>query len=168
MKKGRVTSDIQYLNAYEEEKYNIASGSVPIDKKRKIIPQKVEARIKGEPGLANRDKIDFIDVSPEQPISIATSSIPFLQNDDANRALMGSNMQRQAVPLLNPAAPLVMTGVEERVARDSGQVVIAEAGGLVTEVDANHIKVRTTKDEARRKKKENLRKFKLQNSEFIP
>jgi len=142
VEKGTVTSDVHYLNAYEEERYNIASGSVPIDEKRNIIPQKVEARIKGEPGVADRDKIDFIDVSSEQSISIATSLIPFLQNDDANRALMGSNMQRQAVPLLKPEAPLVMTGVEERVARDSGQEIIAEEDGKVIEVDANHVKIK--------------------------
>jgi DNA-directed RNA polymerase subunit beta len=142
VEKGKVTSDIHYLNAYEEERYNIASGAVPIDEKRNIIPQKVEARIKGEPGLVDKDKIDFIDVSSEQSISIATSLIPFLQNDDANRALMGSNMQRQSVPLLKPGVPLVMTGVEERVARDSGQEIIAEEDGKVIEADANHIKIK--------------------------
>ncbi|MCK4473940.1 DNA-directed RNA polymerase subunit beta, partial [Candidatus Parcubacteria bacterium] len=115
VEKARITKDIQYLNAYEEERYNIASGSVPLDEKGNIISQKVEARIKGKPGVSDRDKIDFIDVSSEQSISIATSCIPFLQNDDANRALMGSNMQRQSVPLLYPSVPLVMTGTEERV-----------------------------------------------------
>ncbi len=143
VEKGRVTSEIQYLNAYEEERYNIASGNVPIDEKRNIIPREVEARIKGEPGVADRNEIDFIDISPEQSISVATSLIPFLQNDDANRALMGSNMQRQSVPLIKPEPPLVMTGVEERLARDSGQEVIAEEDGKVIEVDANHIKIKT-------------------------
>lgn len=143
VEKGKVTSNIQYLNAYEEERYNIASGAVPIDEKGNIIPQKVEARIKSEPGVSDRDKIDFIDVSSEQSISIATSLIPFLQNDDANRALMGSNMQRQSVPLLTPGVPLVMTGVEERVARDSGQEVIADEDGKVIEVDANHITIKS-------------------------
>ena len=149
VEKGKVTSDIHYLNAYEEERYNIASGAVPIDEKGNIIPQKVEARIKGEPGVSDKDKIDFIDVSSEQSISIATSLIPFLQNDDANRALMGSNMQRQSVPLLKPEAPLVMTGVEERVARDSGQEIIAEEDGKVIEVDANHIKVKSSKSKVK-------------------
>ncbi len=143
VEKGRVTSDIHYLNAYDEERYNIASGTVQIDGKGNIIPQLVEARIKGEPGVAERDKVDFVDVSSEQSISIATSLIPFLQNDDANRALMGSNMQRQSVPLLKPEPPLVMTGVEERVARDSGQEVIAEEDGEVIEVDATHITVKS-------------------------
>jgi len=139
VEKGKVTSKVDYLNAYEEERYNIAHGGTPLDDKNKIIPSKVEARIKGEPGIIDRDKIHYIDVSSEQCISLATSCIPFLRNDDANRALMGSNMQRQAVPLVKPEAPLVMSGVEERVARDSGQEVIAEADGEVTEVDANHI-----------------------------
>ncbi|RLC35033.1 MAG: DNA-directed RNA polymerase subunit beta [Candidatus Nealsonbacteria bacterium] len=141
VEKGKVTSRIDYLNAYEEERYNIAHGGTPLDDKNKIIPSKVEARIKGEPGIIDRDKIDYIDVSAEQCISLATSCIPFLRNDDANRALMGSNMQRQAVPLVKPEVPWVLSGMEERVARDSGQEVIAEEAGVVTEVDAEHIKV---------------------------
>ena len=152
VEKGRVTSDIHYLNAYEEERYNIASGAVPIDERGNIIFQRVEARIKGEPGISDRDKIDFIDVSAEQCISVATSLIPFLQNDDANRALMGSNMQRQAVPLINPEPPLVMTGAEERVARDSGQEVISEEDGVVTEVDANHIVIHQRKSAKNQRK----------------
>jgi len=143
VKDGKVTSEIHYLLAFEEEKYNIAHGGVPIDDNGRIIPKKVEARRRGEPAVVEREKIDFIDVSPEQPISIATSLIPFLQNDDANRALMGSNMQRQAVPLINPQMPLVMTGVERRVALDSGQELIASEDGVVEEVDANHIKIKT-------------------------
>ncbi len=141
VEKGKVLTDVQYLNAYEEEKYNIAAGTVVLDEKGNIIPEKVEARIKGEPGVSDRDKIDFIDVSSEQSISIATSLVPFLQNNDANRALMGSNMQRQSVPVIKPVAPLVLTGVEERVARDSGLEVIAEYDGVVSEADANHIKL---------------------------
>ncbi len=158
VEKGRVTSDIHYLNAYDEERYNIASGTVQIDGKGNIIPQLVEARIKGEPGVAERDKVDFVDVSSEQSISIATSLIPFLQNDDANRALMGSNMQRQSVPLLKPEPPLVMTGVEERVARDSGQEVIAEEDGEVIEVDATHITIKS-KVKNQKSKVYNLRTF---------
>lgn len=142
VEKGRVTSQVLYLNAYQEEQYNIASGAVQIDEKGNIITKTVEARIKGEPGIMDRDKIDFIDVSSEQSISVATSCIPFLQNDDANRALMGSNMQRQAVPLINPQPPLVATGVEERVARDSGQEVISDVDGRVSEVDAHHITIK--------------------------
>jgi len=142
VEKGKVLSEIHYLSAYEEEKYNIASGAVEINEGGFIVPEKVEARIKGEPGVVEREKIDYIDVSSEQSISIATSCIPFLQNDDANRALMGSNMQRQAVPLFKPEPPLVATGVEKIVARDSGQVILAEVDGVVTEVDASHITIK--------------------------
>jgi len=143
VEKGKIKSEIHYLNAYDEEKYNIASGTVPIDNKSNIIPKKVKARIKGEPGIISKEKIDFIDVSSEQSISITTSLIPFLQNDDANRALMGSNMQRQSVPLLKPEIPLVCTGVEEKIARDSGQIIITKEDGIITEVDANHIAIKS-------------------------
>ena len=163
VEKGKVTSELHYLNAYEEEKYNIASGLVELDEKGNIIDQKIEARIKGEPGIADREKIDFIDVSPQQIISVATSLIPFLQNDDANRALMGSNMQRQAVPLIKPSLPIVMTGVEERVAKDSGQGVVAKEDGIVTEVDANHIiiKSKIKKPAVRTQQKSNLKVYEL-------
>jgi len=139
VEKGRITSEVHYLNAFEEERYNIAHGGVAFDESGKIVNQRVEARIGGEPGEIDRDKIDFIDVSPEQCFSVGTSLIPFLQNDDANRALMGSNMQRQAVPLVRPDVPLVGTGLEDRVAKDSGQAVVAEDDGVITEVDASHI-----------------------------
>ena len=142
VKDGKVTSEIQYLNAYEEEKLNIASGGVLIDKQGNIIPKEVEARVLGEPGLMDKKKIDLIDVSSEQSISIATSLIPFVQNDDANRALMGSNMQRQSVPLIQPEIPFVCSGIEERVARDSGQEVIAEEDGKIFKVDANQITIK--------------------------
>lgn len=156
VEKGKVTSKIQYLNAFEEERYNIASGGVEIDSKGYIIPKKVEARSGGKPALIDKDKIDFIDVSTQQFISISTSLIPFLQNDDANRALMGSNMQRQAVPLVNPDVPLVSTGVEERVARDSGQEIIADEDGVVEAVDGSFIEIKNKKGEI---KKYNLRNF---------
>jgi DNA-directed RNA polymerase subunit beta len=139
---GKVGSKVEYFNAYQDEQNNIASGSVPLNADRKIVPQRVEARIKGEAGMIDRDKITYVDVSSEQFISIATSCIPFLQNDDANRALMGSNMQRQSVPLINPDPPVVSTGVEDIVARDSGQVVLSEVDGTVAEVDANHIVIK--------------------------
>ena len=161
VKKSKVTSEINYLNAYEEERYNIAPSSTLIDKSGKIKEEKIEARLKGEPGFCSRDKIDFIDVSPEQSISIATSLIPFLQNDDANRALMGSNMQRQSVPLLRPETPLVMTGVEEKVARDSGQELIAGHDGIISEVDASHIKIKLKKEKG--DKTYNLRTFSKTN-----
>ncbi len=141
VEKGRVTSMVQYFSAFEEEKYNIAHGGVKIDNQGRITEQKVEARLKGKPGVIDRSKIDFIDVSPEQCFSLGTSLIPFLQNDDANRALMGSNMQRQSAPLINPEVPLVCSGLEERVARDSGQEITAEQDGRVSEVDAEHVAV---------------------------
>jgi DNA-directed RNA polymerase subunit beta len=153
---GKVTSEIHYLNAYEEEQYNICPAGVPIDNENHIITDKVEARIKGEPGVIDRGKIDFIDVSSGQAISVGTSLIPFLQNTDANRALMGSNMERQAVPLIKPEPPLVMTGTEERVARDSGQVILAEDDGTITAVDGNLIKVKIKKQ----KKEEKIYKLK--------
>jgi DNA-directed RNA polymerase subunit beta len=157
---GKVTSQIHYLSAYQEEKYNIASGAVLIDDMGRIIAEKVEARIKGEPGVAEKGKIDFIDVSPGQSISVATSCIPFLQNDDANRALMGSNMQRQAVPLFRPEPPLVSTGTEKKVAQDSGQVIVAEEDGEIVSVDANHIVVKPkSRDKKSKIKSYDLRIF---------
>ena len=149
VEKGKVTSEIHYLSAYEEERYNIAHAGAQIDDKGNIIPKKVDARVKGEPGLVDKDKIDFIDVSPNQSISVGTSLIPFLQNDDANRALMGSNMQRQSVPLIAPEPPLVGTGIEERVAKDSGQVAMAAESGQVVSVDSKHIKVKTENNKER-------------------
>ncbi len=156
VEKEKVLNEIHYFNAFEEEKYNIAHGGIDIDEKGKIVSQKVEARIKGEPGLIDRSKIDFIDVSPEQFISIGTSLIPFLQNDDANRALMGSNMQRQSVPLVKPDVPLVSTGVEETVARDSGQTIISKKDGVVSEVDGEAI---TVKDSSGKTERYLLRTF---------
>jgi len=143
VEKGKISSEIQYLNAYEEERYNIASGVLAVDDKNNIIPEKVEARVKGEPTVVMRDQINFVDVSPEQCISVATSLVPFLRNDDANRALMGSNMQRQAVPLVKPETPLVSTGMEGKVAFDSGQAVFSLEDGIVEEVDASHVKVKS-------------------------
>ena len=145
VKNGKVSDEIEYLSAQEEERHNIAPASVPLSDSLKILPEvepnKVEARVKGEPAEVEIDSIDYIDVSSKQFISVATSLIPFLNHDDASRALMGSNMQRQAVPLIRPEAPLVGTGTERNVARDSGQVVLAEGNGVITEADAQHIKV---------------------------
>ncbi len=142
VKKGKVTDELEYLTAYEEERVNIAHGGVLVDKQNRIIPDKVSARVKGEPGTVVRDEVDYMDVSPQQFLSIATSCIPFLQNDDANRALMGSNMQRQAVPLAKPEMPLVCVGTEEKVARDSGRAIYADEDGVVEDVDATHVKIR--------------------------
>jgi DNA-directed RNA polymerase subunit beta len=145
VKNGKVTDEVEYLSAQEEERHNIAPASVPLTESGKILPEippnKVEARVKGEPAEVDISDIDYVDVSSKQFISVATSLIPFLQNDDASRALMGSNMQRQAVPLIRPEAPLVGTGTERNVARDSGQGIMARANGVVKEVDAQHIKV---------------------------
>ncbi|MDP3882587.1 MAG: DNA-directed RNA polymerase subunit beta [Candidatus Staskawiczbacteria bacterium] len=145
VKNGKVTDEIEYLSAQEEERHCIAPASVPLTESGKILPEippdKIEARVKGEPEEVEISKIDYIDVSSKQFISVATSLIPFLQNDDASRALMGSNMQRQAVPLIRPEPPLVGTGTERNVARDSGQEIIARANGVVKEIDAQHIKV---------------------------
>ena len=117
----------------------------------------MEARIKGEPGICNKEEIEYVDVSPQQILSVGTSLIPFLQNDDANRALMGSNMQRQSTPLIKPEPPLVMTGTEERIARDSGHILLAEAEGVVTAVDGSLI---TVKYEGEKEEKTyNLRTF---------
>jgi len=145
VKNGKVTEEVEYLSAQEEERHCIAPASVPLTESGKILPEippdKIEARVKGEPEEVEISKIDYIDVSSKQFISVATSLIPFLQNDDASRALMGSNMQRQAVPLIRPEPPLVGTGTERNVARDSGQGIIARANGIVKEVDAKHVKV---------------------------
>ena len=145
VKNGKVTDEVEYLSAQEEEKHNIAPASVPLTDSLKILPEilpdKVEARVKGEPSEVEISQISYIDVSSKQFISVAASLIPFLNHDDASRALMGSNMQRQAVPLIKPEAPLVGTGAERNIARDSGQVVVAKANGVIEEVDAQHIKV---------------------------
>ncbi len=142
VEKGKVTNKIHYLNAFEEERFNIAHGGVKIDSGGNIVNKKVEARIKSEPGLIDKSKIDYMDVSAEQCISMATSLIPFLQNDDANRALMGSNMQRQSVPLIRPDVPYVCSGSEERIAKDSGQAVICKDPGKVVEIDGSRIVVK--------------------------
>jgi len=143
VKNGRITKEISYLSGYEEEKFTIASGLIFTDKSGRILSKSVNARIKGEPAVVKREEIDFADVSPEQCLSIATSCIPFLHSDDANRALMGSNMQRQAIPLVDPDPPLVMTGMEARVARDSGQQIVAEESGRLIEVDGGKVVLKT-------------------------
>ncbi len=149
VEKGKVTSEVRYLNAHEEENCIIAHGGVRTDKDGNITEERIGARIKSEPGMADKEEIDFIDVSAEQLLSVAASAVPFIQNDDANRALMGANMQRQGVPLLHPEAPLVSTGIEEKIARDSGHVIISEEDGEVTFVDASTITVKEKKEERR-------------------
>ena len=139
--KGKITSEIVYLNALEEEEYAIAHALTPYDDKGNILVEKVEARIFTEPGLIDKDKVDFIDVAPNQAFSIATSMIPFLEHDDANRALMGSNMQKQATPCIVPDVPLVATGMEEMAAKDSGRLPLASVTGEIVEVDASKISI---------------------------
>jgi DNA-directed RNA polymerase subunit beta len=143
--KGRVTDEVVYMDAVEEERYIIAQASAPVDKDGKLIGPKVISRIKSEPGTVEPANVDYMDVSPRQQFSVATSLIPFLEHDDANRALMGSNMQRQAVPLIKPESPYVGTGVEAKIAIDSGMVVVAPEAGVIKEVDARHIVLKTDK-----------------------
>ena len=145
VKNGKITGEISYLNALEEEKYNIAHAGIPYDEDGKITKERVAVRIKNQPGIISKNEIDFIDVATNQAFSIATSLIPFLEHNDANRALMGSNMQKQAVPCVLPEAPLVATGMEELASRDSGRLVIATEDGVVSYLDAKKIVVKGTK-----------------------
>jgi DNA-directed RNA polymerase subunit beta len=138
---GKVTKEIVYLTSEEEKNHIIASRFVKIDKQGHILDEEVEARVYGEPMKVSKEKVEFIDVSPFQIFSVSTSLIPFVEHDDANRAQMGTNMQKQAVPLVKPDIPLVSTGLEEKVARESGLVLIAEEDGKVIEVDADHITI---------------------------
>jgi len=143
---GKVQDEVVYLTAMEEGRYTIAQANAEIDKNGKLAQDLVSCRRAGDFVLAAPDTIDFIDVSPRQLVSVAAALIPFLENDDANRALMGSNMQRQAVPLLRAEAPLVGTGMEAVVARDSGATIVARHGGVVDQVDATRIVVRATEE----------------------
>ena len=131
-----------YLSAWEEDKYVIAQANIEVDAKGRIVPELANCRVAGDFQLKRREEIQYLDVSPKQLVSVAASLIPFLENDDANRALMGSNMQRQAVPLLRAEAPLVGTGMELVAARDSGAVVLCKRDGVVDSVDSERIIVR--------------------------
>ncbi len=145
--KGKVTSEIEYLSAIEESQYVIAQANSELDKLGRFVDDLVSVRHKNEFALADPGTINYMDVSPRQIVSVAASLIPFLEHDDANRALMGSNMQRQAVPTLRSEAPLVGTGMERAVAVDSGVTVVADRGGIVGSVDASRIVVRVNDDE---------------------
>ena len=139
----RVTDEVRYLTADEEDELVIAQANEPLDSKGHFLNNKVAVRgIKGEITMAQKTEVDYMDVSPKQVVSIATAMIPFLENDDANRALMGANMQRQAVPLINPHAPLIGTGIEYKAAHDSGVALVAKKAGTVEYVDAREIRVR--------------------------
>ncbi len=144
VEKGVITKDIKYLNALEEEEFAIAHAATARDDNGKITEKFAEVRKSGKPTLVKSTDVDFIEVATNQPFSVATSLIPFVENDDANRALMGSNMQKQAVPLVVPEAPVVATGVESAAARDSGRLVVAEEAGEVTYADAQKIKVKNS------------------------
>jgi DNA-directed RNA polymerase subunit beta len=143
---GKVTSDVVYLSAMEEAKHSVAQANVELDEQGGFVDEFVICRHAGEVMMAPRENVDLMDVSPKQLVSVAAALIPFLENDDANRALMGSNMQRQAVPLVRAEAPFVGTGMEAVVARDSGAAIAARRGGVVDQVDATRIVIRATED----------------------
>ncbi len=144
VKDGEVTDDVNYISATEEMRYTVAQANAKLTEDGRFINDLVSTRKGGEFMLSPKENIDLIDVSPKQLVSVAASLIPFLENDDANRALMGSNMQRQAVPLLRAEAPFVGTGMESVVARDSGAAITARRGGIIDQVDAMRIVVRVT------------------------
>ncbi len=146
VKDGRVTDEVIYLSAMEEGRYTVAQANAPVDNRGRFTEDLVVCRHAGDVQMVAADKVDFMDVSPKQLVSVAAALIPFLENDDANRALMGSNMQRQAVPLLRAEAPFVGTGMEGVVARDSGASIAARRTGIVDQVDATRIVVRATEE----------------------
>ncbi|MBM3464270.1 MAG: DNA-directed RNA polymerase subunit beta, partial [Armatimonadetes bacterium] len=157
----RVTGEIEYLGADEEDDHVIAQANTRLDENGNIIDERVVVRARHETQIVSRDQVDFMDVSPKQIVSIATALIPFLEHDDANRALMGANMQRQAVPLLRPDPPIVGTGMEFRSAKDSGALVVAEEDGVVVAAAADKVEVKTADGQRRLYK---LNKFKRSNS----
>ncbi|MCL4404295.1 DNA-directed RNA polymerase subunit beta [Patescibacteria group bacterium] len=143
VKDGIVAKDVLWLDAITEQKYNIVQADTLLDEKDRIVGAQVPARLKGKPGTCAREEVDLMDVSPDQMTSISAGIIPFLEHSDANRVLMGSNMQRQAVPTVQPEEPLVGTGLEERAAQDSGQVILSDVAGVVTEADGRGVTVKT-------------------------
>lgn len=146
VKDGRVTDEVVYLSAMEEGRYTVAQANVPLDPKGRFTEDLVVCRHAGEVLPVTPDKVDYMDVSPKQLVSVAAALIPFLENDDANRALMGSNMQRQAVPLVRAEAPFVGTGMEGVVARDSGAAIAARRSGVIDQIDATRVVIRATED----------------------
>ncbi|NWF52156.1 MAG: DNA-directed RNA polymerase subunit beta [Nitrospirae bacterium] len=141
---GKVTKNIEYLSAIDGEKYVIAEATSPMDKEGNLVGEAISARVGGDFKMVSPHEVEYMDVSPKQIVGVSASLIPFLENDDANRALMGSNMQRQAVPLLQPEAPIVGTGMEYVAARDSGALIIAKRSGVVESVDASRVVVRVS------------------------
>ena len=154
----RVTGEVRYLTADEEETLVIAQANEPLDENDWFVNERVTARVNEETTMVRRERVDYMDVSPKQVVSIATAMIPFLENDDANRALMGANMQRQAVPLLRTQAPLVGTGMEFKAACDSGVMVLAENAGTVTYVDSSSIQIKIVP----------MDRYIMPNNEYIP
>ena len=144
---GRVTDQVEYLSAIEESRYIIAQANARVDENGHLVDSLISIRHQNEFGMSSPDKVQYMDVSPKQIVSVAASMVPFLEHDDANRALMGSNMQRQAVPTLRAEKPLVGTGMERAVAIDSGVTVVADRGGVVDQVDAARVVVRVNDDE---------------------
>lgn len=159
---GRVTEQIDYLTADEEDNYYVAQANSPLNPDGTFVNDEVVGRFRGDNTVFNKAQMDYMDVSPKQVVSAATACIPFLENDDSNRALMGANMQRQAVPLLNPEAPFVGTGMEHVDARDSGAAVVAKYDGIVEHVEARSIHVRRIEVVDGKEVKGDLTKYKLQ------
>ena len=138
----RVTDEVEYMTADQEDQFIVAQASEPVDENGVFINKRITCRHRNDTIAVNKEEVDYVDVSPKMMVSIATAMIPFLENDDANRALMGANMQRQAVPLMTSQAPIVATGIEHKCAVDSGVCVLAEGDGVVTRVDANYVTVK--------------------------
>jgi DNA-directed RNA polymerase subunit beta len=159
VKNGKITDEIKYLNALEEEQWNIAHAAIPV-KDGMIVPEIVDVRHKGQPHTVKRADVHYIDVATNQAFSVSTSLIPFLNHDDANRALMGSNMQRQATPCIIPEAPLVATGIEEKAVRDTGRLVLAPCAGVVSYVDGSKV---TVKDDKGKEHEQRLVTFSMTN-----
>ncbi|WP_411748182.1 DNA-directed RNA polymerase subunit beta [Psychrobacillus psychrotolerans] len=162
---GLVTSRIDYLTADEEDNYVVAQANSPLSEEGAFLKEEVVGRFRGDNTVFRKEQIDYMDVSPKQVVSAATACIPFLENDDSNRALMGANMQRQAVPLLNPEAPFVGTGMEHVNARDSGAAVIAKFDGIVEHVEAKEIRVRRIEEVDGKEVKGDLTSYKVHKFE---
>jgi DNA-directed RNA polymerase subunit beta len=143
----KITDEVHYLSADDEKDYIIAQANINLDDDGNILDERVVARQNGETKMFYREDVDFMDVSPKQIVSVSTASIPFLEHDDSSRALMGANMQRQAIPLLKPQSPYVGTGIEYKVAHDSGSALVARRSGRVEEVDGLYVKIRTDEGE---------------------
>ena len=157
---GKITDIIDYMSADEEDKYIIAQASEPVGEDGKFVNERIRVRHQADITVVDKDKVDYMDVSPKQLVSVGAAMIPFLEHDDAKRSLMGTNMQRQAVPLLKPESPIVGTGMEYRAAKDSGITVVAKEDGTVEKVTADEIKIRNKKGDVTTYK---LRKFKRTN-----